>query len=49
MTTSTTTLFYYDGFMWRTVLGAGGRRVARSFRLTDGELVTHATKEARQP
>ena len=48
MTTSKTTLFYYNGFMWRTVLGTDGRRAARPFRLTDGEPVTHATKEAIQ-
>ena len=49
MTTSKATLLYYNGLMWRTVLGAAGKRTARPFRLTDGELAAHRTKEVRQP
>ena len=49
MNTSKATLFYYNGLMWRTVMGAAGKRIARPFRLTDSELVTHATKDTRQP
>lgn len=49
MTTSKVTLFYYNGLMWRTVIGAAGNRTARPFRLTDGELAAHPRKEVRQP
>ena len=46
MTTSKATLFYYNGIMWRTVLGADGTRVVRPQRLADGALAAHPAKRA---
>jgi hypothetical protein len=44
MTTSKTTLLYYNGIMWRTVLGTDGTRMVRAQRLADGALAAHPAK-----
>lgn len=46
MTTSKATVFYHNGIVWRTVLGADGIRVARPKRLADGALAAHPAKRA---
>jgi hypothetical protein len=46
MTTSKTTLLYYNGIMWRTVRGEDGTRVVRPQRLVNGALAAHQAKRA---
>ena len=46
MTASKTSLFYYNGIMWRIVLGTDGTRMVRPQRLADGALAAHPAKRA---